>query len=51
MANEFDRKQDEEEMGQTNSEGAVNSADEDEEFDDLDEEDSDEDETDEDLEA
>ena len=50
MANEFDRDQDNEEMGQTSAD-VVNSADEDEEFDDLDEDESDEGEEDEDLEA
>jgi hypothetical protein len=51
MADELDRDRDQEEMGQTNDNEAVNSADEDDEFDDLDDDESEEDEADEDLEA
>ena len=52
MADELDPDRDQEEMGQTNDEAAVNTADEDEEFDDLDDdEDSEEDEEDEDQES
>jgi hypothetical protein len=51
MADERDRNHNQEEMGQTNDEEMVNSADGDEEFDDLDEDESEEEEDDEDLEA
>jgi hypothetical protein len=48
MADKPDRDRDDEEMGQTNSEDIVNTADEDEEFDDSDDSDEDESEEDED---
>jgi hypothetical protein len=51
MPDELDRNRDNEEMGRTNDEDTVNTADADDEFDDLDEDESDENEDDEDLEA
>jgi hypothetical protein len=51
MADKLDRDPEQEEMGQTNDDGVVNSADEDDEFDDLDDDESEDDEEDEDLEA
>jgi hypothetical protein len=51
MADELDRDRKDEEMGRTNEEDIVSSADEEEEFDDLDEDESEEDEGDEDQEA
>jgi len=51
MPNEPDRDRDNEEMASNREEGAVNSGDDEEEFDDLDEDADDEDADDEDLEA
>jgi hypothetical protein len=47
MADELDPKRKNEEMGRTNEEDIVNTADEDEEFDDLDADDSDDEDADE----
>ena len=51
MADELDRDKKQEEMGQTNDAETVNSAADDEEFDDLDEDESEDDDEEEDLEA